>query len=325
MRVRGEGRRQRPPRGGSDVRYDLLTYDKAGVPTAGVLIAGRVHEAADLAARPDYATMLGILADWTSADAAFAKIAEDGREGGQPIEALTLLPPILYPGQIWAAGANYQDHIGEMGDSEYKAVSAKTVSGGRAWHFVKSSRSLIGHGATAPLPWYSEKVDWEIELAVVIGRRASRVAAADALDHVAGYTIANDLSARDFVARPGIAADSPFRFDWLSHKGFDGACPLGPTIAPARYVPDPHALDLKLSIDGEVMQDSNTRHMIFDIGEQIEEISARITMEPGDMILTGTPSGVGMTRGVFLKPGQRLRLEIEGIGVLEHGFAENGA
>jgi len=155
----------------------------------------------------------------------------------------------------------------------------------------------------------------------VIGRTARNVKAADALDYVAGYTIANDLSARDFVARPGIAADSPFRFDWLSHKGFDGACPMGPWIVPARYIANPHKLDLKLWIGDELMQDSTTSYMIFDIGEQIEEISARATMHPGDVILTGTPSGVGMTRGRFLKPGERLRLWIEGIGELKHGFS----
>jgi 2-keto-4-pentenoate hydratase/2-oxohepta-3-ene-1,7-dioic acid hydratase in catechol pathway len=100
---------------------------------------------------------------------------------------------------------------------------------------------------------------------------------------------------------------------------------MGPWIVPARDIPDPHALDLKLWIDGELMQDSNTRHMIFDIGEQIEELSARATLHPGDVVLTGTPSGVGMGRGIFLKPGQQLRLEIEGIGELRHGFTPAGA
>jgi 2-keto-4-pentenoate hydratase/2-oxohepta-3-ene-1,7-dioic acid hydratase in catechol pathway len=227
----------------------------------------------------------------------------------------------LYPGQIWAAGANYQDHIDEVAEGgEYVATNAKKI-GGRPWHFGKSSRSaIIGHGAQRPLPYYSKMVDWEIELAVVIGRTASRVSAAEALSYVAGYTIANDLSARDFVVREGIAADSPFRFDWLSHKGFDGACPLGPWITPASAITDPQKLDLKLWIDDQLMQNSNTRHMIFSVAEQIEEISARVTMHPGDVILTGTPSGVGMGRGIFLKPGQQLRLWIESIGELRHGF-----
>jgi 2-keto-4-pentenoate hydratase/2-oxohepta-3-ene-1,7-dioic acid hydratase in catechol pathway len=304
--------------------YKLLTFAGAQGPRAGALIDGRVFEVASLTGDGRHATMLGVLDDWGAADAALAALAAKGApEGGVALADVPLLAPILYPGQIWAAGANYQDHIGEMDEnSEYRAVNAKTVAGGRAWHFSKSARgAVIGHGATMPLPFYSQKVDWEIELAVVIGREGSRIAAADALDHVAGYTIANDLSARDHVVRDGIDPASPFRFDWLSHKGFDGACPMGPWIVPARYITDPHRLDLKLAIDREVVQDSNTRHMIFDIAEQIEEISARVTIYPGDVILTGTPSGVGMSRGYFLKPGQRLTLEIEGIGTLEHGFA----
>jgi len=171
------------------------------------------------------------------------------------------------------------------------------------------------------LPPYSRKVDWEIELAVVIGKAASRVPAARALEYVAGYTIANDLSARDFVVREGIAPDSPFRFDWISHKGFDGACPLGPWITPARAISDPQALGLKLWVDDVLMQDSSTKYMIYSVAEQIEELSARLTLQPGDLILTGTPAGVGMGRNVFLQAGQNLRLWIEQIGELRHGFS----
>lgn len=302
--------------------YKLLTYAREDGPRAGVLIDETVFDAADAAGNAQYDTVLGVLAHWPAADAKFADMANGTvRSGGMPLADVKLLAPIQYPPQIWAAGANYQDHIDEMDDDgEFVAVNAKEI-GGRAWFFSKSSRSaVIGQDEQRALPYYSSKVDWEIELAVVIGREAYRVSAADALDYVAGYTIANDLSARDFVVRDGIAADSPFRFDWLSHKGFEGACPMGPWITPARDIPDPQKLDLKLWIDGEIMQDSNTRHMIFSVADQIEEISARVTMYPGDMILTGTPSGVGMGRGVFLKPGQQLRLWIEDIGELRHGF-----
>lgn len=302
--------------------YRLLSYVSPEGPRAGILLGEQIFDAGTISANPRYSTVLGILDDWDAADPFFASLSETAT-GGQPLSATKLLAPILYPGQIWAAGANYQDHIGEMGeDSEYKAVNAKTVSGGRAWHFMKSARgAVIGHGAVHSLPSYSSKVDWEIELAVVIGREGKNIAAANALDYVAGYTIANDLSARDNVVREGIDPASPFRFDWLSHKGFDGACPMGPWIVPARNIPDPHDLDLRLWIDDELMQDSNTKHMIFDIGEQIEEISARVTIFPGDVIMTGTPSGVGMSRGMFLKSGQKLKLWIEGIGELHHAFA----
>jgi 2-keto-4-pentenoate hydratase/2-oxohepta-3-ene-1,7-dioic acid hydratase in catechol pathway len=304
--------------------YQLLTYQSNEGPRSGVKIGDQVWDAASLAEKQSYVTVMDVLADWTEADERFAAAAESAAplSGGTALVGTKVLAPILYPGQIFAAGANYQDHIDEMSRGEFKAQNAKEA-GGRPWFFSKTSRSaVIGTGSTRPLPHYSQKVDWEIELAVVIGRTASRVRAHEALRYVAGYTIANDLSARDFVARDGVEPNSPFRFDWLSHKGFDGACPLGPWITPARYVKNPMALGLKLWIDGELMQDSNTRHMIFSIGEQIEEITARLTLHPGDLILTGTPSGVGMSRGLFLKPGQQLRLWIEDIGELHHGFSE---
>jgi 2-keto-4-pentenoate hydratase/2-oxohepta-3-ene-1,7-dioic acid hydratase in catechol pathway len=304
--------------------YHLLSFKSGGSDRAGVKIGDTVWTAAELAGDAKYVSVLDVLNDWMAADAKFAALASSQRlpPGGIPLSDVSLLAPVLYPGQIFAAGANYQDHIDEMGASEYKAQNAKKA-GGRPWFFGKSSRSaVIGHGSIRALPSYSHKVDWEIELAVVIGRTACKVRAAEALDHVAGYTVANDLSARDFVVRGGVEPDSPFRFDWISHKGFDGACPLGPWITPARFLADPQSIDLKLWIDGELMQDSNTKYMIFSIAEQIEEISARLTLHPGDIILTGTPSGVGMSRGVFLKPGQKLRLYIEHIGELHHGFSE---
>jgi 2-keto-4-pentenoate hydratase/2-oxohepta-3-ene-1,7-dioic acid hydratase in catechol pathway len=328
--------------------YKLLTHETSDGPRAAILVGDRVFDAAAVSGRPDYSTALGVLNDWAAADQLFASVSGEGRAkkggsapergiapeggialegggiapaGGIALEGVKLLAPILYPGQIFAAGANYEDHIAEMGKSEFKAQNARKA-GGRPWHFGKSSRSaVIGHGSIRPLPPYSRKVDWEIELAVVIGREATRIPAGRALEYVAGYTIANDLSARDFVVRDGIEANSPFRFDWISHKGFDGACPLGPWITPARDIPDPQSLALKLWVDGEEMQNSNTRQMIFSVAEQIEELSARVTLNPGDLILTGTPSGVGMGRNLFLKPGQRLRLWIENIGELHHGFA----
>ena len=304
--------------------YKLVTFRAPGAPRTGVVLGDQVFDAAQITGDAAHATMLGLLDDWSGVDATFAALA-DAVPGAErvPLAEVELMAPIAQPGEIWAAGANYSEHIAEMAEgSEYKAVNAKTISGGRPWFFSKTSRSaVVAHESVNALPAWSEKVDWEIELAVVIGKTASHVKAADALDYVAGYSIANDLSARDFVARPGIAPDSPFRFDWLSHKGFDGACPMGPWIVPARYIADPHSLQLKLWIGDELMQDSTTSYMIFDIGEQIEEISARATLHPGDVILTGTPSGVGITRGRFLQSGEQLRLWIEGIGELRHGFS----
>jgi 2-keto-4-pentenoate hydratase/2-oxohepta-3-ene-1,7-dioic acid hydratase in catechol pathway len=302
--------------------YRLLSYQSSNGARAGVLIGEQLFDAAMLSGKPHYSSMLGILDEWHLADALFADLSRGPapRSGRNP-NGMTLLAPVLYPGQIFAAGANYQDHIAEMGKGGFAASNAKQQNG-RPWFFSKTSRSaVIGHEALRPLPPYSTKVDWELELAVVIGRSATRVPAARALEHVAGYTVANDLSARDFVTRENAAADSPFRFDWVSHKGFDGACPMGPWIVPARDIPDPQSLDMKLWVDETLMQDSNTRHMIFTVAEQIEELSARVTLHPGDVILTGTPAGVGAGRHIFLQPGQRCRLWIEGIGELRHGFS----
>jgi len=306
------------------VSYKLLSYQSSSGARAGILIGDRVFDAERLSGIASYATALGVLDDWVAADERFAQLAagESPPRGGEALSSIKLLAPILYPGEIFAAGANYQDHIDEMKkDSEFKAQNSKKI-GGRPWFFSKSSRgAVIGHEAIRPLPPYSNKVDWEIELAVVIGLQCSRVSASNALNFVAGYTIANDLSARDFVVRDGIATDSPFRFDWISHKGFDGACPLGPWIVPARDIAAPQALGLKLWVDEVEMQNSNTKHMIYSIAEQIEELSARVTLHPGDLILTGTPSGVGISRNIYLKPKQTVRLWIEKIGELRHGFA----
>jgi hypothetical protein len=154
--------------------YRLLSFEAAGGPRAGVLIGDVVHDAAALAGTDAYATVRGVLDDWSNADALFAAAAANPPAGGTPLGKVRLLAPILYPGQMWAAGANYQDHIGEMGDSEYKAVNAKTVAGGRPWHFSKTIRSaIVGPDTINPLPPYSSTVDWEIELAVVIGRTAT--------------------------------------------------------------------------------------------------------------------------------------------------------
>jgi 2-keto-4-pentenoate hydratase/2-oxohepta-3-ene-1,7-dioic acid hydratase in catechol pathway len=141
------------------------------------------------------------------------------------------------------------------------------------------------------------------------------VAAADALDYVAGYTIVNDVSARDL----GNREDWPrWGQDWLSHKTFETSAPMGPWIIPAAQIPDPHNLDIGLWVNTEKMQDSNSSNLIFNINEQIEFLSKRVTLQPGDVISTGTPSGVGRPRGIFLKPGDTVRIEIEGIGTLEN-------
>ena len=194
--------------------------------------------------------------------------------------------------------------------------------GEKPWHFVKSSRSsVVGPGARVRLPIYSQMVDWEVELAAVIGKTAEDVPVEKALDCVAGYTIANDLSARDVMKREKNPATSPFHYDWLSQKCFDGSCPLGPWIVPSSDLAYPQNLALKLWVNDTLMQDSLTSKMIFSTAEQIAMLSSRVTLYPGDLVLTGTPAGVGTPRRLFLKPGDTVKLWIEGIGELSHSMA----
>ena len=161
-----------------------------------------------------------------------------------------------------------------------------------------------------------ERIERELELAAVIGRPAKNVSQEKALSYVAGYTAANDLSARDRGPRAGISDTSPFKSDWTKHKTFVGSCPLGPWIVPASEIGDPQNLGLKLWVNDVLKQDSNSKDMIFNLAEQIEQLSNAMTLHPGDLILTGTPAGVGSARGEFLKAGDIVKIWIEKIGTL---------
>jgi 2-keto-4-pentenoate hydratase/2-oxohepta-3-ene-1,7-dioic acid hydratase (catechol pathway) len=171
-------------------------------------------------------------------------------------------------------------------------------------------------------PRGSQKLDWEAELVAVIGKAARNVPVEKALDYVAGYSIADDLSARDLSRRSALPPGNPFHFDWTAHKGFEGSCPLGPWITPAAEVPDPQALAIRLWVNGVLKQDSNTSRMIFSTAEQVAHLSSLATLHPGDLVLTGTPAGVGAGRNEFLQPGDRVEIEIEGLGRLEHWIDE---
>jgi 2-keto-4-pentenoate hydratase/2-oxohepta-3-ene-1,7-dioic acid hydratase in catechol pathway len=307
--------------------YKLLSYQAGRTARAGVLVEDAVYDAAKVTGVAAHASVLGVLEDWSRARRLLAQAAKRlaagrgrGRAKGIPLKRVKLLAPVLYPGNIYCAGANYTDHMAEMARAQGQAPGPNMKElGEKPWHFVKSSRSaVVGPGARVKLPVYSQMVDWEVELAAVIGRPARDVTVEKALDYVAGYTIADDLSARDVMRRDKNPATSPFHYDWLSQKCFDGACPLGPWIVPASEIPYPQNLALKLWVNDKVMQDSHTGKMIFSTAEQIAMLSSRVTLYPGDLILTGTPAGVGMPRRTFLKAGDTVKLWIEGIGDLTH-------
>lgn len=305
--------------------YQLITFIVDKKPKAGVVIDDQVFEASKLLADLKLSTVMAIMQDWSKnhkllGQKAKAIRSKEIKPKGIAFKSCKLAAPLLYPGDIYCAGANYTDHMLEMSVVTGQPLGPNMKElGEMPWHFLKSSRSsIVGPNAKVPLPHYSKMVDWEIELAAVIGKACHRVNAKDAMKYVAGYTIANDLSARDAMRRPNNPPSSPFHMDWIGQKCFDGACPIGPWIVPASQISDPHKLGLKLWVNDVLMQDSNTANLIFNVAEQIEALSTRITLQPGDLVLTGTPAGVGMGRKLFLKAGDRVKMHIDEIGELQH-------
>jgi len=298
--------------------YKLATYRSAQGPRAGVVVGETIFDAAALTGRAAYVTMLDILNDWEAARSIIESAStKGGKAAGVPLEHSILLAPVRWPSAIYCAGANFTDHMMEMAEVLNMAPEPDPHEAGlKPWHFIKASRAVADPNTTITLPPYSKMVDWEAELTAVIGRRAKNVPLDQALDYVAGYTAANDLSARDLTKRPGVSDTSPFKFDWLGQKNFDGACPVGPWIVPADEIKNPQDLAIKLWVNDVIKQDSHTTKMIFTLAEQIAHISSRITLHPGDLILTGTPSGVGLARHEFLKPGDVVRVWVEGVGTL---------
>ena len=305
--------------------YKLATYKSAEGPRAGLVIGADVFDAAKLTGKPAYATVMGILADWKAAEGALKKAvaaAAKSRAKRLPLKKTKLLAPIKGGVAIYCAGANYADHAAAMAAREGNPPPPDPHEQGlKPFHFLKAPGTIADPGATIRISHYAKAMDWEIELAAVIGRPAKDVPVEKALGYVAGYMVSNDLSARDRGRRDGVAPTSPFKMDWLKHKVFQDSCPIGPWIVPASDIPDPQKLGLKLWVNGELKQDSNTAKMLFTLAEQIAQLSVNMTLYPGDLILTGTPSGTGAESGTFLKAGDVVKLWIENIGEIENRMA----
>jgi 2-keto-4-pentenoate hydratase/2-oxohepta-3-ene-1,7-dioic acid hydratase in catechol pathway len=285
--------------------YALVSFAMGCETRPGLVLEDVVYDLAAASGHPADTSMLSLLRDWSAAQARIQSAidqASTGRLPGQALDTLKILAPLPVPGTLFCAGANYSDHVAEMAAVANIEPDPDPHSLGLgSWHFIKSSHSVIGPGDGIEIPSGSLKLDWEVELAVVIGQKTRNIAVDLALTCVAGYTVANDLSARDLSRRNGIAPHSPFRFDWLAHKSFDTACPLGPCIVPATQIPDPQSLDISLLVNGEMKQNSNTSRMIFTIAEQIADLSRRLTLWPGDVILSGTRvAGIGELNNVVL-------------------------
>jgi 2-keto-4-pentenoate hydratase/2-oxohepta-3-ene-1,7-dioic acid hydratase in catechol pathway len=251
--------------------------------------------------------MLDLIRDF---DRVKARLRPDGE--GLPMSEVRLLAPLPRPPRnIFCVGKNYHEHAKEFANSGFDAT-AKEVVPEAPVVFSKPPSSVIGPGA--PIPSHldpTNSVDYEGELAVIIGRGGRGIKSADAFEHVFGYTIVNDVTARTLQQR---------HRQWVLGKGIDGFCPMGPAIVTADEIPDPTRLRVRTWVNGEIRQDEAVSALIFDIPTLIETISAGITLEPGDVIATGTPYGVGIgyTPPKFLKPGDTVRVEIENVGVLEN-------
>ena len=241
-------------------------------------------------------------AAWVDAEAAAEGLAGDGYE----IDEVELDAPLAAPSKILCVGLNYRDHAAE---AKLDLPAAPLI-------FAKLRSTLIGHGQAIVHPaGQSDSVDWEAELAVVVGRRLRHADAATAMEGVFGYTAANDVSARDVQF-----AD----VQWMRGKSFDTFCPVGPWVVTADEYGDPGERRLSATVNGQTMQDSSTSQMVFGVGEILSYISSFATLEPGDLVLTGTPAGVGGFRQppVFLHPGDRVDVFVEGIGVLSNPVVE---
>jgi 2-keto-4-pentenoate hydratase/2-oxohepta-3-ene-1,7-dioic acid hydratase in catechol pathway len=308
-------------------QYALVSYrNGTAEPKAGVKIGDRIHPAAAMALGiKDADSVVGLLREWDRARSLLEQAAAKADpKGGVALSDVTLMAPVLYPGALYCAGANYWDHLEEMAEIA-KRVTGKAPSLQKAadpYFFMKNTAgAIIGPDTPARLPSFSKQVDWEAELGVVIGKQCRHVSEAKAFDVVAGYMIVNDLSARDLMKREG----SPFGMDWVGQKCFEDAAPMGPWLTPASSVKDANNLSIKLWVNGVLKQNSNTAKLVHGIAEQIAYLSKHFTLFPGDVIATGTPAGVGMPRGEFLKVGDEVKIEIEGCGTLTNRMvADNG-
>lgn len=278
----------------------LLRYEKDGVHSLGVLEGNEIVSLNAL--NDEYPTMLDIIKASGEALRDIAELASTSLDRMYLSEA-RLLPPLERPGKYLAIGMNYRKHL----DEADKLGVAR--SNHQIW-FNKQTTCIIGpYDKIAP--GVTEKLDYEVELGVVIGKAAKTVRESEASDFVFGYLVANDVSARDWQFH-----SSTFTLG----KSFDTHGPIGPWIVTADEIPDPHSLELRCFVNGELRQQSNTEHMIANIWQQIAYLSTAFTLEPGDLLATGTPEGVGVGREppIFLQPGDVVRCEIDGIGAIEN-------
>jgi 2-keto-4-pentenoate hydratase/2-oxohepta-3-ene-1,7-dioic acid hydratase in catechol pathway len=287
--------------------WSLATYTAQGTEGFAVL-----REDGTLVAPLDlkrWASVMELVCDWPAAESVLRGLDV---EEAPVVEYDTLLPPLLWPRKVICAGVNYRKHMREMGGEI-------PGEGWRPFFFLKAPTTSV-IGPRAPIVISSParaRYDWEAELAVVIGIKGKNIEAERALAHVAGYCVSNDVTARGYHKRDVVPAEA-FTYDWFAAKSMEGSLPLGPGLVPAFAVPDPQDLRLRLWVNGELQQDESTADMVCSVAELISAASEVVTLEPGDVIATGTPSGVGAGRGLYLRGGDVVRVTIDGLGTLEN-------
>lgn len=295
--------------------FSLSTVRIDGTPAPVLRLPdGRLYRLTDLApeifATDPAAGLMTVFANWETAetlllaavDALSNRAVDPVAEPGEPEDWLT---PLQYPNKVICTGANFYDHVlhdaGHTGFSKEDNIPV---------FFLKPpTTTLVGQGRSVHYPTQTEKFDYELELAFVIGRRGRHIPVDRAREHIAGYTIALDLSARDWQRHPKHLV----KFDLFGGKVFDDSCPLGPGIVPARFIDDTN-LQLQFWLNGELRQNANTSDLIWSVPELVSRISEHVTLEPGDVVLTGTPAGVGLSTGTWMHVGDQLKGQISGLG-----------
>ena len=298
----------------SGKRSIILAFQDTFFDLQSLVQNAKVQTSLSLEVRELPASLLEVVEEWPYwneklaqiVNAVFANGTVQEVSGALTQDELQWLAPLLYPRKLICIGTNYQDHIAEMGITQRPKYP---------YSFLKPpTTTLIGSGTPVHLPEQAKLVDWEAELAVVIGQKARHVRGEDAMVCIAGYSLLNDVSARDWIAEA-----PPLGIDWVMQKSFDGFAPMGPLITPAAFVVDPQRLSITLTVNGQVKQNSNTANMVFSVREIIEHLTSIMTLEPGDVIATGTPAGVGHGKHPpeYLHSGDTMVVKIEGLGQLE--------
>jgi 2-keto-4-pentenoate hydratase/2-oxohepta-3-ene-1,7-dioic acid hydratase in catechol pathway len=289
--------------------WSLVTYRSGDDPADRVGTLGADGVVRAVPELGDYRGLMPALDDWSEV-AATLRRCDHGRLA--PVPDAKVLAPLRFPRKILCAGANYWSHLREMGGSLEQGALEDP------FFFLLPATSIVGPGDPIQIPMDDHaNVDWEGELAIVIGQSGRNVSIEAARAHVAGYTVCNDISARGLHRRRSYPAP-PFEWDWLRSKGRDTFLPVGPGVTPAWLVSDPHDLRLRLWVNDDLKQDARTSDLILDIWHLVAAASQTVTLEPGDIVTTGTPNGVGAARGEFLRSGDVVTVEIDGLGRLSN-------